>query len=78
MLLCAVIGYGVIGVEEAAVEVEQPFGAGEPSGAGRQAGRPFQGASRSRGRCATLRCRRCAPAAGPAAGTRQRPSPQHR
>lgn len=28
MLLCGVIGYGVIGVEEAAVEVEQPFGAG--------------------------------------------------
>lgn len=28
MLLCAVIGYGVVGVEEAAVEVEQPFGAG--------------------------------------------------
>ncbi|PRW44278.1 membrane isoform B [Chlorella sorokiniana] len=27
MLLCAVIGYGVVGVEEAAVEVEQPFGA---------------------------------------------------
>lgn len=31
MLLCAVIGYGVVGVEEAAVEVEQPFGAGELS-----------------------------------------------
>lgn len=28
MLLCAVVGYGVIGVEEAAVEVEQPYGTG--------------------------------------------------
>lgn len=28
LILAAVIGYGVIGVEEAAVEVEQPFGTG--------------------------------------------------